>query len=60
MTDISYAGKKGKYIYVGTLNIDDTGKVKSAKPHYLEVNGEVLGDDGYATDVLNKIKGLGN
>ena len=59
MTDISYNGKEGKYIYVGTLNINSTGKVESAQPHYLEVNGEVLGDDGYAKDVFDKIKAIG-
>lgn len=57
-TDISYKGENGKYIYVGTLNINDSGKVESAKPHYLEVNGEVLGDDGYCTDVFDKVKSL--
>lgn len=60
MTDITYNGQKGKYIYVGTLNINDSGKVESAKPHYLEVNGQVLGDDGYCDDVFDKIKSLGN
>ena len=60
MTDITYNGQKGKYIYVGTLNINESGKVESAKPHYLEVNGQVLGDDGYCDDVFDKIKSLGN
>ena len=60
MTDITYNGQKGKYIYVGTLNINGSGEVESAKPHYLEVNGQVLGDDGYCDDVFDKIKSLGN
>ncbi len=60
ITDITYNGQKGKYIYVGTLNIDSEGKVESAKPHYLEVNGQVLGDDGYCRDVFDKIKSIEN
>ena len=60
ITDITYNGQKGKYIYVGTLNIDTSGKVESATPHYLEVNGQVLGDDGYCDDVFNTIKSLGS
>lgn len=60
ITDISYNGQKGKYIYVGTLNLNNSGKVDSAEPHYLEVNGEVLEDDGYAKDVFDKIKSMGN
>ena len=60
MTDITYNGQKGKYIYVGTLNINSSGKVESAKPHYLEVNGQVLGDDGYCDDVFDKIRSIGN
>ena len=58
MTYITYNNQKGKYIYVGTLYTDDTGKVLSVKPHYLEVNGQVLGDDGYCKDVFDKIRGL--
>ena len=58
MTDITYNNQKGQYIYVGTLNFDDSGKVVSAKPHYLEVNGTVLGDDGYCDDVFETLKQL--
>lgn len=58
MTDITYQDKKGKYIYVGTLNINSSGKVESAKLHYLEVNGVVLGDDGYCDDVFDKLRDL--
>lgn len=58
MTDISYNNQNGKYIYVGTLEFDDSGNVISAKPHYLEVNGTVLGDDGYCDDVFDTIKQL--
>lgn len=58
MTDIKYQDKKGKYIYVGTLNINSSGKVESAKPHYLEVNGVVLGDDGYCDDVFDKLRNM--
>lgn len=58
MTEITYNNQKGQYIYVGTLEIDDSGKVVSAKPHYLEVNGTVLGDDGYCDEVFDKIKQL--
>ena len=58
MTDITIKDQKGKYIYVGTLNFDDSGKVVSAKPHYLEVNGTVLGDDGYCDSVFDTIKRL--
>ena len=57
MTDITYNNQKGQYIYVGTLNFD-SGKVVSAKPHYLEVNGTVLGDDGYCDDVFETLKQL--
>ena len=60
MTDITYNGQKVKYIYVGTLDIDNKGKVVSAKPHYLEVAGVVLGDDGYCKDVFDKIQSLEN
>ena len=60
MSDITYNGVKGTYIYVGTLNIDSSGKVESATPHYLEVNGVVLGDDGYCDDVFEKLKSLSN
>ena len=58
MTDITYDNQQGQYIYVGTLNFDDSGKVVSAKPHYLEVNGTVLGDDGYCDDVFETLKQL--
>ena len=60
MSDITYNSVKGTYIYVGTLNINSSGKVESATPHYLEVNGVVLGDDGYCDDVFDKIRSLGN
>ena len=59
MSDITYNNQTGKYIFVGTLNFDDSGKVVSATPHYLEVNGSVLGDDGYCNDVFEKISELG-
>lgn len=58
MTDIKYNNQEGKYIYVGTLNFDDSGKVFSATPHYIEVLGQVLGDDGYCTDIFDKIREL--
>ena len=58
MTDIKYNNQEGKYIYVGTLNFDDSGKVVSATPHYIEVLGQVLGDDGYCTDIFDKIREL--
>ena len=35
MTDIKYNNQEGKYIYVGTLNFDDSEKVVSATPHYI-------------------------
>lgn len=60
ISDIKYGGEKGTYIYVGTLNINDSGKVESATPHYLEVNGVVLGDDGYCDDVFDQLRALGN
>ena len=44
--------------YLGTLNFDDSGKVVSAMPHYIEVLGQVLGDDGYCTDIFDKIREL--
>lgn len=56
ITDITYQGVKCKYLYVGTLNFDDSGKVVSAKPHYVEVNGVVLGDDGYCDDLFETLK----
>lgn len=56
MTDITYNGVKGKFIYVGTLNLNDSGKLKSATPHYLEVNGEVLEDDGYCDEVFDRMR----
>lgn len=59
-SDITYNSVKGTYIYVGTLNIDNSGKVESATPHYIEVNGVVLGDDGYCDDVFEKLKALDN
>ena len=59
MTDIVYMGQNMKYLYVGTLNINEAGKVVSAKPHYLEVNGVVLGDDGYCKDVFDIINSIG-
>ena len=58
MTDISYNGNTGKYIFVGTLILDDSGKVENARPHYLEVDGFLLGTDGSCTDVSDKIKSL--
>ena len=58
MTDIKYNGVVGKYIYVGTLQLDGSGKVVSATPHYVEVNGTVLGDDGYCKDVFATIAAL--
>lgn len=58
MTDITYQDRVGKFIFVGTLNIEND-KVTSVTPHYIEVNGEVLGDDGYCNDVFDTIKNLG-
>ena len=58
MTDIKYNGVVGKYVYVGTLQLDGSGKVVSATPHYVEVNGTVLGDDGYCKDVFATIAAL--
>lgn len=56
MTDISFKGQKGRYIYVGTLSFDNSGKVVSAQPHHIEVLGQVLGDDGYCDDLLDTLK----
>lgn len=56
MTEVTYSGSKCNYLYVGTLNFDASGKVASAKPHYLELNGTVLGDDGYCDDVFDKLR----
>ena len=58
LTDIKYNGVAGKYIYVGTLQLNESGKVVSATPHYVEVNGTVLGDDGYCKDVFATIAAL--
>ncbi len=58
-TEITYGGVTGTYYFVGTMNLDDSGKVVSATPHYLEVNGTVLGDDGYCDEVFDKIRALG-
>ena len=58
ITDIKYNGVVGKYVYVGTLQLDESGKVVSATPHYVEVNGTVLGDDGYCKDVFATIAAL--
>ncbi len=60
MTDITYKSVKGKYIYVGTLDVNSSGKVEGATPHYLEVNGVVLGNDGYCDEVFDKLKSLTN
>lgn len=58
--DISYNGKSGKYIYVGTLEINQkTGRIDSAQPHFLYVIDTVLGDDGYCDDFFAKINALG-
>lgn len=57
MTDIKYNGVNGKYIFVGTLNFDGD-KVISITPHYIEVNGESFADDGYCTEVFEKIQAL--
>ena len=56
MTDITYNGATGRYLYVGTLNFDESGKVVSAKPHYLAVDGVVLGNDGYCDDTFEVIE----
>ena len=56
-TDVTYNGVVGKYIFVGTLNIDN-GDVKSTTPHYISVHNTVLGDDGYCDDVFNKIANI--
>ena len=56
MTDITYNGATGKYLYVGTLSFDESGKVVSATPHYLAVDGVVLGDDGYCDDTFEVIE----
>lgn len=50
--------KSGKYIYVGSLDIDNSGKVESAKPHYVYVIDTVLGDDGYCDGVFDKLNNL--
>lgn len=58
--DISYNGKSGKYIYVGTLEINQkAGRIDSAQPHFLYVIDTVLGDDGYCDDFFAKINALG-
>ena len=58
MTDITYNNQVVKYIYVGTLNFNASGKVESATPHYVEVGGNVLGNDGYCDGVLDNIRAL--
>lgn len=58
MTDITFNGQKGQYIYIGTLNFDTSGKVVSANPHYVEALGQVLGNDGYCDDVFDVLKQL--
>ncbi|MBR6160032.1 MAG: DUF4190 domain-containing protein [Lachnospiraceae bacterium] len=59
ITEITYNGKKGYFIYVGTLQMNDAGKIQDATTHYLKVNGEVMSDDGYCEDVSATISELG-
>lgn len=59
-TDMTYNGINGEYIYVGTLNISNSGKIESAKPHYIYAMGTVLGDDGYCNDFFETINGIIN
>jgi plastocyanin len=54
-TDITYKDVKTTYIYVGTLNMDSSGKVTSATPHYIAIGSLVLGDDHYCDDVFEKL-----
>lgn len=58
-TDITYNDIKTTYIYVGTLEIDSSGKVTSAQPHYVAIGNLVLGDDHYCDEVFSKL-GVGN
>lgn len=55
ITDITYNGIKGKYIYVGTINIKSNGSIESATPHYVSVAGYELGNDGYCNEFFENI-----
>ena len=57
-TEITYQDIKTTYIYVGTLNLDSSGKVTSATPHYVAIGNLVLGDDHYCDEVFEKL-GIG-
>lgn len=54
-TEITYNGIVGTYVYVGTLNFNDSGKVESSTPHYVAVDDVILADDGYCDDVFEAL-----
>ncbi len=58
LTEVTYHGSTGPYLYIGTLELDDAGKVISATHHYLEADGTVLLDDGYCKDVSGIMESL--
>ncbi len=55
VSEVTYHGVTGPYIYVGTLEFDDAGKVVSVTSHYVQAQDVVLADDGYCVDVLEKV-----
>ena len=52
ITDITLNNQKGQYYYVGTLDIDGTGKVIAVTPHHIEAVDTISGDDGYCDAFL--------
>lgn len=63
MTKVTWQGIKWDYIYVGTLNFDEDGKVVSGTHHYVQLGNEVLHNDGYCDEFfeyLNEIQELFN
>lgn len=56
ITEVTWKSVKYQYIYVGTLIFNDEGKVEGAKPHYLQLGDNILGDDGYCNEVFDIIR----
>ena len=55
-TDITFNSVKGRYYYVGELNLDEDGKVLGGSPHYLSVLDQTLYDDGYCDEFFETLK----
>lgn len=55
ITKVTWENRKWDYVYVGTLNFDESGKVVSITHHYAQIGNEVLLNDGYCDEFFENL-----